>query len=104
MEDGAFCGVFDGHGKNGEIVSKLVRNRLPLLLLNRKNSLTKISSAHNHNDDEEGGMVPNKDLYKWKDACISAFKVMDKEIKLTDNVDCSCSGSTAAIVVRQVIN
>nr|DAD22309.1 TPA_asm: hypothetical protein HUJ06_023772 [Nelumbo nucifera] len=34
------CGVFDGHGKNGHIISKLVRNRLPLLVLDRKNALS----------------------------------------------------------------
>ncbi|GMI80364.1 hypothetical protein like AT5G26010 [Hibiscus trionum] len=35
MEGGAFCGVFDGHGKNGHIVSNMVRNRLPSLLLSQ---------------------------------------------------------------------
>ncbi|XP_057466779.1 probable protein phosphatase 2C 72 [Actinidia eriantha] len=96
MEDGAFCGVFDGHGKNGHIVSKLVRNRLPSLLLNQRNALTKIS----YNEKVEGEMVPNKDFYKWKEACVSAFKVMDKEIKLLESLDCSCSGTTAVAVIK----
>ncbi|MBA0722902.1 hypothetical protein Golax_003536 [Gossypium laxum] len=68
IKGGAFCGVFDGHGKNGHIVSNMVRNRLPSLL-----------------------------------ACVSAFKVMDKEIKLQHNLDCSTSGTTAVVVVRQLI-
>ncbi|CAL5429258.1 unnamed protein product [Camellia sinensis] len=97
MEDGAFCGVFDGHGKNGHTVSKLVRNKLPSLLLNQKNALTKI------NKEREDGetMVPNKTFHKWEEARISAFKAMDKEIKLLESLDCSCSGTTAVVVIRQ---
>lgn len=93
-EDGTFCGVFDGHGKNGHIVSNMVRNRLPSLVLSQKNALTKISTRVN--DDEEFGT--NKE---WKEACVSAFKVMDKEIKLQESLDFSCSGTTAVVVIRQ---
>lgn len=88
-EDGALCGVFDGHGKNGHIVSKLVNNRLPKLILSQKNAV-----AHHHNF--------RKNFHIWKEACIGAFKVMDKEIKLQENLDCSCSGTTAVVVIRQV--
>lgn len=87
-EDGALCGVFDGHGKNGHIVSKLVNNRLPKLILSQKNAV-----AHHHNF--------RKNFHIWKEACIGAFKVMDKEIKLQENLDCSCSGTTAVVVIRQ---
>ncbi|CAL5431830.1 unnamed protein product [Camellia sinensis] len=97
MEDGAFCGVFDGHGKNGHPVSKLVRNKLPSLLLNQKNALTKINKERVDGET----MVPNKTFHKWKEACISAFKAMDKEIKLLESLDCSCSGTTAVVVIRQ---
>ncbi|KAJ9537233.1 hypothetical protein OSB04_029966 [Centaurea solstitialis] len=38
MENGALGGVFDGHGRNGQIVSKFVRNRLPSLIINQRNS------------------------------------------------------------------
>ncbi|KAL5783373.1 hypothetical protein ACOSP7_008402 [Xanthoceras sorbifolium] len=104
MEDGAFCGVFDGHGKNGHIVSKIVRNRLPSLLLGQKNTITKIKSTTNdkkfHNRDGEE-QVPSNDFYKWQEACVSAFKVMDKEVKLQESLDCSCSGTTAVVVIRQ---
>ncbi|OMP06358.1 phosphatase 2C (PP2C)-like protein [Corchorus capsularis] len=89
MESGAFCGVFDGHGKNGHIVSNMVRNRLPTLLLNQKNVLANTKTTA---DDKNS---------QWKEACISAFKVMDKEIKLQENLDCSTSGSTGVVVVRQ---
>ena len=105
MEHGAFCGVFDGHGKNGHIVSRTVRNRLPSLLLNQKNALEEIDSVRDHGSEKaDGGLVPlpGESFHKWKDACVGAFKVMDKEIKLQESLDCSCSGTTAVVVVRQV--
>ncbi|XVE97645.1 hypothetical protein REPUB_Repub03eG0036600 [Reevesia pubescens] len=107
MEGGAFCGVFDGHGKNGHVVSNMVRNRLPSLLLSQKNALAKIKTAANDKNFQdqvaktEGGSIPSKDVLKWQEACINAFKVMDKEIKLQENLDCSTSGTTAVVVLRQ---
>ncbi|KAJ6435177.1 hypothetical protein OIU84_000405 [Salix udensis] len=101
-EHGAFCGVFDGHGKNGHIVSKIVRNRLPSLLLNQKNASSKTRTATDHSSQrEDDGSVPSESFHKWKEACISSFKVMDKEIKLQGSLDCSCSGTTAVVVLRQ---
>ncbi|WCJ29568.1 Protein phosphatase 2C family protein [Euphorbia peplus] len=88
-EDGALCGVFDGHGKNGHIISKIVRNRLPSLLL----SQTKALATQNGNNDFQ--------LQLCKEASLTAFKVMDKEVKLRENLDCSCSGTTAVVVVKQ---
>ncbi|XP_040997434.1 probable protein phosphatase 2C 72 [Juglans microcarpa x Juglans regia] len=107
VEDGALCGVFDGHGKNGHVVSKLVCNHLPSLLLTQKSSLSRINAAV-ADDDSLQNMVgiddesmPSKSCHIWKEACISAFKVMDKEIKLQENLDCSCSGTTAVVAIRQ---
>ncbi|XP_050213804.1 probable protein phosphatase 2C 72 [Mercurialis annua] len=99
MEEGAFCGVFDGHGKNGHIVSKIVRNSLPTLLLTQKNALAKMRPTGCANN--ELNLVPTKKFQLWKEASISAFKVMDKEVKLQETIDFSCSGSTAVVVVRQ---
>ncbi|KAL0330725.1 UNVERIFIED_CONTAM: putative protein phosphatase 2C 72 [Sesamum angustifolium] len=105
IENGGFGAVFDGHGKNGHIVSKIVRNRLPSLLLSQRNGIAKISpsavstkQSERLESDQSG---PSKNFLKWKEACVSAFKVMDKEIKLLDSLDCSCSGSTAVVVVKQ---
>lgn len=78
MEDGELCAVFDGHGSNGHIVSRVARNQLPSLLLNQRKFM------------------------EWDQAFVSAFKALDKEIKLLETVDCSFSGSTAVVVVRQV--
>lgn len=98
IEGGAFCGVFDGHGMNGHVVSNMVRNRLPSLLVSQKYGVGKLEPT----PESENGRRPSKDFVKWKQACISAFKVMDKEIKLQHNLDCSTSGTTAVVVVRRV--
>ncbi|MFQ6642848.1 hypothetical protein Gotur_018319 [Gossypium turneri] len=99
IKGGAFCGVFDGHGKNGHIVSNMVRNRLPSLLVSQKYGVAKLEPT----PESDNGRRSRKDLAKWKQACVSAFKVMDKEIKLQHNLDCSTSGTTAVVVVRQLI-
>jgi serine/threonine protein phosphatase PrpC len=96
-KDGVFCGVFDGHGKDGETVSKIVRNRLPSLILKQKNEISKYYEYDGVNDD----LDTNKQALKWKEAFISAFKVMDKEIKLVEKLDCSTSGTTAVVVIKQ---
>nr|XP_043629496.1 probable protein phosphatase 2C 61 isoform X1 [Erigeron canadensis] len=96
MDDGVFGGVFDGHGRNGQIVSKFVRNRLPSLIINQRNATMAKGKTVNEHDEFE-----SKDFHIWKEACCSAFKVMDKEIKLLEHIDCSCSGTTAVIVIKQ---
>ncbi|XP_042966202.1 probable protein phosphatase 2C 72 [Carya illinoinensis] len=83
VDDGALCGVFDGHGKNGQVVSELVCNQLPSLLLSLKNALSKVN------------------FYMWKGACISVFELMDKDIELQEILDCSFSGTTAVVAIRQ---
>ncbi|RZC90402.1 hypothetical protein C5167_026845, partial [Papaver somniferum] len=42
MDAGVFCGVFDGHGKNGQIASRLVRSWLPGLILNQKKAISSL--------------------------------------------------------------
>lgn len=82
-------GVFDGHGPNGHIVSNLVKNRLPSLLLGEVTA--------------KSSLVKRKSFNAWKEAFETSFKVMDKEIKLQENLDGSCSGSTAVVMVKQVM-
>ncbi|XP_010536209.1 PREDICTED: probable protein phosphatase 2C 72 isoform X3 [Tarenaya hassleriana] len=81
--EGEMCGVFDGHGKSGHLVSKMVRNRLPSLLLTFKNQ--------SPDDDDDG---------EWEEACLSAFRLIDREL-LLQTFDCSFSGTTAVIAIRQ---
>lgn len=107
MEEGVFCGVFDGHGRNGRIISKLVRDRLPQLILNQRNAFKSPETAGScdYEDDKrsfkDGLVVSEKMLYEWNEACNSAFKAMDKELKLLENLDCTCSGTTAVTIIHQ---
>ncbi|OIT38032.1 PREDICTED: probable protein phosphatase 2C 72 [Nicotiana attenuata] len=101
VENGAFSGVFDGHGKNGQIVSKLVMNKLPSLLLKHTLSLPKITSPIQTVKVVNAESVKNKNFNKWKKACLSSFKVVDKDIKSLEKLDFSCSGTTAVVAIRQ---
>ncbi|KAK7351265.1 hypothetical protein VNO77_10579 [Canavalia gladiata] len=110
MEETAFCGVFDGHGRNGHTVSRIVSSRLSSLILNQKNGHVKIEGDAmekgddhilNHVDTVEDYSSSNKNFQEWKEAILSAFRVMDKEVKLQENLDCSCSGTTAVVIIRQ---
>ncbi|KAI3888710.1 hypothetical protein MKW92_053714 [Papaver armeniacum] len=87
-DKGVLCGVFDGHGMNGQVVSKLVRELLPSLLLDQKNS---VSSWTNGDDYVE----------EWSKACIGAYQLMDDELKSRENLDRSCSGTTSVTVIKQ---
>nr|DAD48922.1 TPA_asm: hypothetical protein HUJ06_018859 [Nelumbo nucifera] len=45
--------------------------------------------------------MSNKVFHEWKEAYLSAFKVMDKELKLNEKLDCSTSGTTAVTIIKQ---
>ncbi|CAJ1973518.1 unnamed protein product [Sphenostylis stenocarpa] len=101
----AFCGVFDGHGRNGHIVSKIVNSRLCPLILNQKKVHAKIDKRNIRNHvgtvEDDSSAILNKNFEEWKEAILDGFRVMDKEVKLQENLDCSCSGTTAVVVIRQ---
>ncbi|CAL8996138.1 unnamed protein product [Prunus brigantina] len=111
LEAEAFCGVFDGHGRFGHQVSQLVRSNLPSLLQGQMKALDQQAIAVAEDDDsknhidrietESEDSEPSKKFHKWKEAFVSSFKVMDKEIKLQENLDSSCSGTTAVVVIKQ---
>ncbi|XP_058068340.1 probable protein phosphatase 2C 12 [Magnolia sinica] len=106
MEGGVFCGVFDGHGRNGHIVSRLVRDRLPWLVLNQRNAIASLNHITNDdygdvNESLDGDLVSSKIFDGWKEACHSAFKAMDKELKLHEKLDSTCSGTTAVAIIKQ---
>ena len=93
-------------------MSKAIKTRLPLLLLDHKN---KASSSHQLNCEDESDeshlkdqscSSPNRNrlLLQWKEAFFNAFKQMDEEIKMVEKVDYSFSGSTAVVALKQVFN
>lgn len=105
-KDGVFCGVFDGHGKNGHLASKIVRQRLPVLLLDEKNDMEDLKNESSANFFEnrvtnDGDLSSERKFLEWKKVYENAFEKMDDEIKLRQKVDCSFSGTTAVVVVKQ---
>ncbi|CAH2044451.1 unnamed protein product [Thlaspi arvense] len=94
--DAELCGVFDGHGKNGHMVSKMVRNRLPLLMSTLKKELNQESHVCEEEEEEE----EEEETHKWEKACFSAFRILDREL-LLQVFDCSFSGSTAVVAMTQ---
>lgn len=64
--------------------------------------VTKSDGEQNCNNETDAEAEPSKNFAKWEAALVNAFRVMDKEIKLQQDLDCSSSGSTAVVVIRQV--
>ncbi|KAK8936280.1 putative protein phosphatase 2C 12 [Platanthera zijinensis] len=89
-EDGVFCGVFDGHGKNGHMVSRMVRDYLPSLLLSHWNIVA---------DGRDFLAMSPEWSKEWKEVCTNGFKAMDGE--LLAQLDCSYSGTTAMTIIKQ---
>uniref|UniRef100_A0A2N9GLM7 PPM-type phosphatase domain-containing protein n=1 Tax=Fagus sylvatica TaxID=28930 RepID=A0A2N9GLM7_FAGSY len=119
--DTILCGVFDGHGPNGHMVAKKVRDSLPLKLSAQMqlNSINKdgcddISSSGLESitseeialilADEEAGILNHNQtdiLMTTRESFLKAFRVMDKELKLHPSIDCYCSGTTAVTLIKQ---
>ncbi|KAK4793468.1 hypothetical protein SAY86_023903 [Trapa natans] len=110
-----FCGVFDGHGPYGHLVSRKVRDALPVKLQTVLNSInsnqtepgvgcfTTISKRKRDSVDEpnEEASTVEKLNSLWRDAFLKSYKAMDKELKSHPKLDCFCSGSTAVTIVKQ---
>uniref|UniRef100_A0A0D9YPH6 protein-serine/threonine phosphatase n=1 Tax=Oryza glumipatula TaxID=40148 RepID=A0A0D9YPH6_9ORYZ len=122
MEDGVFCGVFDGHGRCGQFISKLVRDYLPFMILSHRNALLLAAAddddvddaafsddaARSSSTDSSGNSSPQPSasasaqmLEEWRQACANAFAAMDGELKLQPNLDCAFSGTTAVCAIKQ---
>uniref|UniRef100_A0A1D1Y2P5 protein-serine/threonine phosphatase n=1 Tax=Anthurium amnicola TaxID=1678845 RepID=A0A1D1Y2P5_9ARAE len=111
MEEGVFCGVFDGHGRNGHMVSKLVRDLLPSLVLSQREALLLADGdydaegagdAESSVDFDDCSVSSSPEMFdEWKEACISAFRAMDRELTQHPDLDCCYSGTTAVTVIKQ---
>ena len=108
LGDGVLCGVFDGHGEYGHKVSKVVRERLPVLLLAQMNAVTDVgmelyeSFSENQETTNYDDLPSKRKNLVWQKACVNAFEKMDEEIKITRKLDSSFSGTTAVVVLKQV--
>ncbi|XP_057473287.1 probable protein phosphatase 2C 52 [Actinidia eriantha] len=114
-EDVTFCGVFDGHGPHGHLVSRKVRDALPLKLLSFLHSCESKQSGSgtacctgnlksDGGDPEDDGVTENKVYSLWREVFLKSYKAMDKELRSHPNLDCFCSGSTAVTIVKQGTN
>nr|CAB3504855.1 unnamed protein product [Digitaria exilis] len=109
-DDTVFCGVFDGHGPNGHLVAKRVRDVLPVKLsanLGRNGTATGGTIPHRVEDtDASLENEENSDHPEWFPALrasfLRAFYVMDRDLKLHRNIDCLFSGTTAVTVIKQL--
>ncbi|KAL2331725.1 hypothetical protein Fmac_019306 [Flemingia macrophylla] len=114
-EDVTFCGVFDGHGPQGHLVARKVREALPIKLLSFLHSSESGGNGSSKacfrgntkpesGESEKDVSTEDKLNSMWKEAFMKAFKAMDKELKSHPNLDCFCSGSTAVTIVKQGTN
>ncbi|CAG7900307.1 unnamed protein product [Brassica rapa] len=106
-KDMTFCGVFDGHGPNGHLVSRKVRESLPVRLLSFMHSIqSKQNGSASKSDSQEADEkkeASEEDKLKllWEEAFLKSFSAMDKELRSHPNVECFCSGSTAVTIIKQ---
>ncbi|KAE8730320.1 putative protein phosphatase 2C 1 [Hibiscus syriacus] len=112
-EDVTFCGVFDGHGPQGHLVARKVRDALPLKLLSSMHSyrsrqnksggscLKGNSNKMDGGDSDKDGVAENRLNCSWREAFMKSYKAMDKELRSHPKLDCFCSGSTAVTIVKQ---
>lgn len=107
--DMTFCGVFDGHGPNGHLVSRKVRESLPVRLLSFMHSIqskqngTRTSKSDSQEADKEDSSEEEDKLkLLWEEAFLKSFNAMDKELRSHPNVECFSSGSTAVTIIKQV--
>uniref|UniRef100_A0A1J3H4W9 protein-serine/threonine phosphatase n=1 Tax=Noccaea caerulescens TaxID=107243 RepID=A0A1J3H4W9_NOCCA len=105
--DTVLCGVFDGHGPFGHMVSKRVRDMLPFTLSTqlKSTSVTEESGSKNGLEsatciDEDEKLLP-KMYQPLKQALLKTCQQMDKELKMHPTINCFCSGTTSVTVIKQ---
>ncbi|XP_047322120.1 probable protein phosphatase 2C 52 [Impatiens glandulifera] len=115
-DDVTFCGVFDGHGPYGHIVSRKVRDALPLKLSSffnayeskQNGSGSALCVGHPKKAErgiDDGSTVEDDEVeLLWREVFLKSYKEMDKELRSHRHVDCFCSGSTAVTVLKQGSN
>ncbi|KAJ0264265.1 protein phosphatase 2C 41 [Hirschfeldia incana] len=92
QEDITFCGMFDGHGPWGHVITKRVKKLFPASLLCQwQQTLASLSSSPE--------CFSPFDL--WKQDFLKTFTIMDLDLKIHPSVDSYCSGCTALAAVLQ---
>ncbi|KAK8467262.1 hypothetical protein PHAVU_007G001500 [Phaseolus vulgaris] len=106
-DDAVFCGVFDGHGPHGHLVAKKLRDSFPLKLIAQWNSINPNTTYSYRNffntsfDDFQHDSVAPTNIATLRQSFVRACKTMDSELRDQNQIDCSSSGSTAVILLKQ---
>lgn len=106
-----FCGVFDGHGPHGHLVSRSVRDMLPMKLASCWQALQfpclvpgkhKLDNPGKKDPVSRGNIAGDTNVISvWEECFQNAYKLMDRELLINDDVDCVFSGTTAVTLVKQ---
>ncbi|MCO5602783.1 hypothetical protein L7F22_056921 [Adiantum nelumboides] len=99
-----FCGVFDGHGPHGHLVARNVIDGLPMKLEASMLEVSKgpLSSLEEPVDATVKEFTTDTDIVgAWKSSLVEAYKLMDRELIMNDQLDCVSSGTTAVTLVKQ---
>ncbi|KVH91694.1 hypothetical protein Ccrd_006279 [Cynara cardunculus var. scolymus] len=90
-----FCGVFDGHGPWGHLVSKRVKKVMPAFLLHYWQEASAQCSAGLKNANlNQFGM--------WKKSFKRACSTVDTDLELHPVIDSFYSGTAALTIIREV--
>lgn len=89
--DVVLCGMFDGHGPWGHMISKQVRKSLPSQLLTNWQQNLSMQTDQNH-------LFP---FNLWKQSCLKTYAAIDEELKQHPRIDSFYSGTTALTLVKQ---
>ncbi|KAG0454720.1 hypothetical protein HPP92_024012 [Vanilla planifolia] len=73
----------------------------PLLLLRHRADCSYDSSDSDDGSSSDGSLVSAEVFDEWKEASISAFKAMDKELELHPQLNSFHSGTTAVTIIKE---
>ena len=94
-----FCGVFDGHGPWGHLVSKRVRKLMPPYLLCNWQETLALNSIDLKSEHTDRSL---RQFDTWKQSYLKTFSAIDQDLEQHPVIDSFHSGSTALTMVRQV--
>ncbi|KAM7279257.1 hypothetical protein ACFE04_006391 [Oxalis oulophora] len=97
LADVIFCGVFDGHGPWGHIVSKRVRKSAPSSLFTNWQETLALSTS----DPRDINQELDHQFQIWKASFLKTYAAIDRELKNHTSIDSFCSGTTALTIVKQ---
>ncbi|XP_057475327.1 probable protein phosphatase 2C 34 [Actinidia eriantha] len=98
QEDMTFCGVFDGHGPWGHLVSKRVRKLMPPYLLCNWQEALALNSLDLKSEHTDRSL---RQFDTWKQSYLKTFSAIDQDLEQHPVIDSFHSGSTALTMVRQ---